>query len=73
MNSALVPFTCLVKEHSVFLRELKIFDSKAYDLSSLTIIEMSKNFSSYAFKFWNTILKPYDKVQGNLGLSTGIF
>ena len=73
MNSALLSVACVVKEHSVFLRELKIFDSKAYDLSSLTILDMSNNFNSFVFKFWNTILKPYDKVQGNLGLSTGIF
>ena len=73
MNSGLLPNSCIIKEHSVNLHQVKIFNSKAYDMSTLTTFDMSTSFNSYSFKFWNTIPRPYVKVPGNLAGSTGIF
>jgi len=73
MNSGLVPFYCVVKEHSVYLHKLKIFDSKAYDMSSQSTFDLSNKYNSYEFKFWNTISKPYVKIPGNKALSSGFF
>jgi len=73
MNSGLISGECIVKSFNVFLHELKIFHSKAYDLSSITSLELGTRFSRYSFDFWNTILKQYVLVEGNRAESTGFF
>ena len=72
MNTGLVSGVCVVKSFNVNQHQLKVFDSKAYDLSQITSIDMSDRFTRYTFHFWNTILRPYDHVVGNLGETTGI-
>lgn len=73
MNSGLITGQCIIKSFNVYQHQLRIFDSKTYDLSSLTTIDFSKQFERYSFNFWNTIPKPYVFVEGKPADSTGIF
>lgn len=72
MNSGLVGDTCVLKLFGVNQHKIQIFDSKAYDLSKFSSLELSNEYTRYTFHFWNTVLRPYVYVEGNLGESTGI-
>jgi len=73
MNSGLVANICTVKGFNVFKHQLKVFDSKAYDLSALTSFDLSEKFDRYSFFYWNTSPKPYVRIPGDKDESTGIF
>lgn len=73
MNSGLISNSCIVKSFNVYLHQLRVFDSKTYDLSSLTTLDFSKRFNRYSFNFWNTIPKPYTFIEGKPAESTGFY
>lgn len=73
MNSGLLAGSCIVKDFQVFLHDISVFDSKAYDLSSLSDFNVGRRFKRYSFDFWNTIPKQYVHKPGNMEESTGFF
>ena len=73
MNSGLISDNLIMKDFQVYQHELRVFDVKAYDLSSLSNIDLGVNFERYTFEFWNTVIKPYNRISGNLAESTGFY
>ena len=73
MNSGLISSLCTVKDFGVYLHQLEVFDSKIYDMSSISSLDLSTNLDMYTFKFWNTNSKPYNYVANDKASSSGFF
>ena len=73
MNSGLVSNICVVKEFLVTLNQLHILSARPYDASNLLDVGTKKNV--YDFRFWNTIIRGYNRVPGERSLqdSSGIY
>ena len=72
MRLGLVINLCMVKEWNVYLHKIKIYNVKWFDMSFMTDFNLHLPFERYSFNFWNTIPKPYNKVEGDLGESSGL-
>ena len=71
MNSGLVVGQSFVKDFNVHLHKIKIYNVKYFDVSNIGDLKLHLPFERYSFNFWNTIPKPYNKVEGDLGESSG--
>ena len=72
MISGLLPNQCIIKQFSTFLHQIKIYNLKWFDLSSLSGMDMSLQLRRFTLFFENTIPMPFRR-NVDPTLSSGLY